>query len=102
MTTTRDGKTLPNKAFDMEYSTEYKREMLYLKERGFDYVFKKHTSDYNIPVYKYTKTPALLRAVADFYEQIENERSYAKANLKIQNAKYVCDAITFMERVCRE
>lgn len=102
MTTAYDGRTLPNKAFDMEYSTEYKREMLYLQELGFKCSFVKHTPDYHIPVYKYTKTPALFRAVADFYEQLDSERHYAKANQKIENAKHLCEAVSVMERVCHD
>lgn len=60
--------TIPNKAFDFEYATQFKKEMLYLKDHGFDYTFIRRTPDYKIPTYKYTKTPQLFRAVADFYE----------------------------------
>lgn len=65
-------------AFDFEYSTQFKKEMLFLKERGFNPIFIKKTKDYRIPTYKYTKTPELFRAVAEFYEAYRNEKLYKK------------------------
>lgn len=50
--------------------------MLYLKDHGISYTFVKRTKDYNIPVYKYKKTPELFRAVADFYEQQEMAKTF--------------------------
>lgn len=67
---------LPNKAFDSEYATQFHREMLYLKERGIDYAYVKKMGEYRIPTFKYTKTPELFRAVADFYEMRQNEKVY--------------------------
>lgn len=61
--------TIPNKAFDYEYATQFKKEMLYLRDHGFEYTFIRRTPDYNIPIYKYKKTPQLFRCIADFYEQ---------------------------------
>lgn len=66
---------ITNKAFDFEYSTQFKREVEFLKERGILPVFKKHTKDYHIPTYKYTKTPELFYAVADFYKQYLSEKT---------------------------
>ena len=50
---------VPNKAFDSEYNTQFKKEMLYLKDRGINPVFIKKIGEYRIPTYKYTKTPEL-------------------------------------------
>ena len=66
--------SIPNKAFDMEYSTQMKREMLYLKEHGFEPCFVKKTQTYHVPTYKYTKTPELFRCVAEFYELRKRDR----------------------------
>jgi len=48
--------SIPNKAFDMEYSTQTKKEVLYLREHGIEPCFRKKTADYHIPTYKYKKT----------------------------------------------
>ena len=68
---------LPNKAFDSEYATQFRKEMEYLKSRGINYTFCKRVGEYRVPTYKYTKTPELFRAVADFYEQHRNEKTFA-------------------------
>ena len=79
--TNESGKrNLPNKAFDLEYSTQFKREMQYLKDHGFTCSYIKKTKDYGVPVYKYTKTPELFRAVAAFYEEIRNEKQFNEAS----------------------
>ena len=67
---------LPNKAFDSEYATQFRKEVEYLKSRGIDYTYCKKTGEYRVPTYKYTKTPELVRAVADFYEQHRNEKMF--------------------------
>ena len=68
--------SLPNKAFDSEYATQFRREVEFLKERGIECVYRKRTGEYRVPTYKYTKTPELFRAVADFYEQYNNEKMF--------------------------
>lgn len=82
MTTDMNGVLIPNNAFDLEYSTQFKREMLYLWNHGFKYTFKKYVPKYGIPIYKYTKTPELFRCIADFYETINTERESHHANIK--------------------
>ena len=77
---------LPNKAFDSEYSTQFRKEMEYLKERGIAYTYVKRTGEYRIPTYKYTKTPELFRAVADFYEQHRNEKIFDAMSAAIKAA----------------
>ncbi len=57
--------------FDKEYSTQYVREMKYLLNKGIKYSFVKQID--GITVYKYTKTPALFKALESFY-LTENDR----------------------------
>lgn len=52
--------------FDMEYSTQNKKEMLYLRSCGIRYTFVKVTN--TIPTYKYTKTRELFEALVIFYQ----------------------------------
>lgn len=80
---------IPNKAFDSEYNTQFKKEMLYLKEHGIDPVFIKKTGEYRIPTYKYTKTPELFRVVADFYEQQQNEKSFEHLKRTVDSVSYI-------------
>lgn len=84
---TETNHTLPNKAFDLEYSTQYKKEMLYLKDHGFRYTFVKKTLDYHVPTYKYTKTPELFRCIADFYEQQRLEKKFNGLNDVVDAAR---------------
>lgn len=51
--------------FDMEYSTQVKREVEFLKLKGILYTFVKKKN--GIPTYKYTKTPELFLALVSFY-----------------------------------
>ena len=81
--------TLPNKAFDMEYATQFRKEVEYLKERGIEPTFMKRTGEYRVPTYKYTKTPELFRAVADFYEQQRNEKMFDMLSNAIRAAAEV-------------
>lgn len=69
---------IPNKAFDSEYMTEYRREVKFLASKGIRYTFVKKTPDYGIRQYKYTKTPELFIALAEFWAQIRNEKVYNK------------------------
>ena len=79
--------SLPNKAYDSEYATQFRREMEYLKERGIDYTYCKRTGEYRVPTYKYTKTPELFRAVADFYEQHRNEKIFEALSTAMRAAR---------------
>ena len=71
---------IPNKAFDSEYMTEWVREVRFLASKGIRYTFVKRTPEYNIRQYKYTKTPELFMALAEFYCQARNERVFNKLN----------------------
>lgn len=79
--------SLPNKAFDSEYATQFRKEMEYLKTRGFRYTYCKRTGEHRVPTYKYTKTPELFRAVADFYEQHRNEKAFENLAAMIRTAE---------------
>lgn len=61
---------IPKNVFDKEYSTQWKREVAFLKEKGIDYVYAKKHFKYPIIKYKYTKTPELFIALAEFYKQV--------------------------------
>lgn len=72
----RNVTSIPKVAFDMEYATQFKREMYFLREAGINPVFIKKVGEYNIPTYKYTKTPELFAELAKFYAGVAAERSY--------------------------
>ena len=57
------------KKFDYEYSTQYVKEMKYLKTIGIMYNFVKEIN--GITTYKYSKNSRLFNALAIFYEQFE-------------------------------
>ena len=94
MTNTTDKKTvntttrepIPNKAFDSEYMTEWVREVKFLADKGIKYTFVKKTPEYNIKQYKYTKTPELFVALAEFYHQTANEKAYNRFNKAVTEA----------------
>ena len=64
---------IPSKEFDREYNTQWRKEMEFLRAKGIEYAFAKRVGEYKIPTYKYTKTPQLFLALAEFYNQ-ENFR----------------------------
>lgn len=82
---------VPNQAYDMEYATQIKEEMLFLKERGFRWTIKKKVGEYRIMTYKYTKTPELLRAVADYYEQRQLRKEFEAMNSIVTTAHIMAD-----------
>ena len=73
----------PKKAYDLEYSTQTRREFEYLKENGIEPVFIK-MSVYGIRTYKYKKTPALFKLLEAYYTMVANEKEYAKLNKDIK------------------
>lgn len=60
---------LDKKLFDMEYSTQKRAEMEYLKSCGIRYTFVKRIN--GIPTYKYKKTEQLFDALRLYY-RIQN------------------------------
>lgn len=53
--------------FDKEYSTQYKKEVEFLKSRGIDYTFVKEIN--GISTYKYTKTKELFESLLTLYSE---------------------------------
>ena len=54
------------KKFDKEYSTQWIKEVEWLKEKGIRYTFVK-TDENNVATYIYKKTLELFKALVDFY-----------------------------------
>ena len=70
--------SIPKKAFDSEYMTEWRREMQWLQERGINPTYTRITPTYGIRQYKYKKTAALFSALAEFYGGVEGERAWRR------------------------
>jgi len=67
---------IPKNVFDKEYSTQWKREVEFLKDKGIRYTYAKKNNEYPIVKYKYTKTPELFLALAEFYNQVRNQQFF--------------------------
>ena len=65
--------SIPKYVFDKEYSTQWRREVKFLEDKGINYTYAKKHYKYPIIKYKYTKTPELFVALAEFYNQVRNE-----------------------------
>lgn len=91
--TTEVTERIPNKAFDSEYMTEWGREVRFLTSKGIRYTFVKRTPDYNIRQYKYKKTPELFMALAEFYYQTNNEKTFNKLSKMLSQGLEVSDEV---------
>lgn len=58
---------IDKKLFDSEYSTQWRDEVDFLKDKGINYTFVKRNN--NISTYKYEKTSELFLQLAYFYAQ---------------------------------
>lgn len=67
---------IPKSAFDIEYSTQWRREVLYLHDKGIEFSYVRDNPRYDVKTYKYKKTPELFKALADFYEQVIREKAF--------------------------
>lgn len=56
------------KQFDKEYSTQWVKEMKWLKDKGINYSFVKVIN--GITVYKYKKTDVLFEALRELYSNL--------------------------------
>ena len=81
--------SIPNKAFDSEYMTEWVREVKFLAGKGINCTYIRKTPKYNIKQYKYTKTPELFVALAEFYLQARAEKCYNKLNKTFMEATQI-------------
>lgn len=67
---------VPKYIYDKEYATQWTREVKFLEDKGINYVYAKKNDKYPVTKYKYTKTPELFLALAEFYNQVRNERIF--------------------------
>ena len=93
-TITENRNEIPNNAFDLEYNTQFKKEMLYLKDHGICPVYTKKVGKYKVPTYKYTKTSELFRVCADFYKEQEANKSFNRLKKQINAISYVVNGTT--------
>lgn len=56
--------------WDKEYATQFKEEMLYLKEYGIPYSWVTKDEETGLSIWKYKKTVELFSALARFYENV--------------------------------
>lgn len=68
--------SIPKKCFDMEYATQWKKEVEYLYTVGIKPTFTKRDKEYGVITYKYKKTAKLFGALAAFYQSIEDEKGF--------------------------
>ena len=66
---------------DREYSTQWWREVEYLRTKGIEYTYAKRRNENGIVTYKYTKTPQLFIALAEYY----NNQLYRRNVRAIEN-----------------
>ena len=69
---------IPKQVFDKEYSTQWRREVDFLADKGIDYVYAKRHHKYPVTKYKYKKTPELFLALTEFYKQVMIEEIHKK------------------------
>ena len=57
------------RVYDKEYATQFKAEMMYLKECGIPYSWVIQ-NDSGVSIWKYKKTVELFTALAEFYQNV--------------------------------
>ena len=67
---------IPKYVFDKEYSTQWRKEVQFLEEKGINYTYAKKHYKYPIIKYKYAKTPELFLALAEFYNQVRLQKFF--------------------------
>ena len=67
---------IPKYVFDKEYSTQWRKEVQFLESKGINYTYAKKHFKYPIIRYKYTKTPELFLALAEFYNQVRVQKFF--------------------------
>ena len=90
--------SIPKYVFDKEYSTQWRREVQFLEDKGINYTFAKKHYKYPIIRYKYTKTPELFLALAEFYNQVRNEQFFKK----VDNTSKIVEEKLPIEKGCIE
>ena len=87
--------SIPKTVFDKEYSTQWRREVKFLEAKGINYTYAKKHYKYPIIKYKYTKTPELFLALAEFYNQVRNEQFF-------KDVETTSEKVTPLEKGCIE
>lgn len=62
------------KKFDKEYSTQWMKEVIWLRNNNIPFTFVK-TDDNGVTTYKYEKTPELFNKLALFYCQNRSDKN---------------------------
>ena len=93
-------KKIPNSAFDMEYSTQWRDEVDFLTGRGIYYTFRKRDEKYGITTYKYTKTADLFVALADFY--LKRKRNVVSKARKPEQLSFLDEKGKLKEEMCAD
>lgn len=94
---------IPNSAFDIEYSTQWKNEVNFLTGRGIYYTYKKKDQQYGVTTYKYTKTVDLFVALADFYLKTKrNAKSKSKYHPKAEQLSFLDENGKLKEEMCAD
>lgn len=75
-------RVLPKQAYDMEYSTQTRKEFEFLQKNGIEPTFIKKT-EFGVKTYKYTKTPALFNLLVEFYTK-KQQGTEAASDRKVQ------------------
>ena len=81
---------IPKTVFDKEYSTQWRREVKFLEDKGINYTYAKKHNKYPIIRYKYTKTPELFLALAEFYNQVRNEKTFKSIEKTVNSLTKGC------------
>lgn len=71
--------SIPKKCFDMEYATQWKKEVEYLYSVGIKPTFTKRDKEYGVITYKYAKSAELFGALAAFYNNMALEKQFDEA-----------------------
>lgn len=92
-------KKMEKKLFDSEYSTQWRKEVDFLKTRGIFPAFMK-TNDQQIETFKYTKTPELFAALVEYYAMVKYERQFRRQKTfeVTTDKKEIPGQLTFLEK----
>ena len=89
---------IPKKCFDMEYSTQSRREYQWLQDCGIKPTYVK-TDSYGVRTYKYKKTSTLFLNVYGFYAAKEEEPA-KNGIVSEETAKKILTAAAGDENAC--
>lgn len=73
------------KSFDLEYSTQWRKEYEYLLSQGIKPSFIKMDKITGIRTYKYQKTPDLFMKLFGFYSMVKAEKDFREAEEILAN-----------------